>query len=75
AFRELIRSRQADLAALITAEHGKVASDAAGEVARGLEVISFKVALYEEQVARGTWRDPLYTPPGAGLPDVGTTQT
>jgi malonate-semialdehyde dehydrogenase (acetylating)/methylmalonate-semialdehyde dehydrogenase len=41
AFRELIRSRQADLAALITAEHGKVASDAAGEVARGLEVVDF----------------------------------
>ena len=28
-----------------------------------LEVISFKVALYEERVARGAWRDPLYTPP------------
>ena len=41
AFRELVRSRQADLAALITAEHGKVASDAAGEVARGLEVVDF----------------------------------
>ena len=41
AFRELVRRRQADLAALITAEHGKVASDAAGEVARGLEVVDF----------------------------------
>jgi len=41
AFRELIRARQADLAALITAEHGKVAGDAAGEVARGLEVVDF----------------------------------
>jgi malonate-semialdehyde dehydrogenase (acetylating) / methylmalonate-semialdehyde dehydrogenase len=41
AFRELVRSRQAELAALITAEHGKVASDAAGEVARGLEVVDF----------------------------------
>jgi malonate-semialdehyde dehydrogenase (acetylating) / methylmalonate-semialdehyde dehydrogenase len=41
AFRELARSRQAELAALITAEHGKVASDAAGEVARGLEVVDF----------------------------------
>ena len=28
-----------------------------------LDVISFKVALYEERLARGTWRDPLYTPP------------
>jgi len=41
AFRELVRSRQGELAALITAEHGKVASDAAGEVARGLEVVDF----------------------------------
>jgi DNA-binding transcriptional MerR regulator len=30
-----------------------------------LEVISFKVRLYEERLARGTWRDPLYTPPAA----------
>jgi malonate-semialdehyde dehydrogenase (acetylating)/methylmalonate-semialdehyde dehydrogenase len=41
AFRELIRSRHGELAALISAEHGKVASDAAGEVARGLEVVEF----------------------------------
>jgi malonate-semialdehyde dehydrogenase (acetylating)/methylmalonate-semialdehyde dehydrogenase len=41
AFRELVRQRSADLASLITAEHGKVASDAAGEVARGLEVVDF----------------------------------
>jgi len=41
AFRELVRSRQSEIAALITAEHGKVASDAAGEVARGLEVVDF----------------------------------
>ena len=41
AFRELVKSRTAELAAAITAEHGKVASDAAGEVARGLEVIEF----------------------------------
>ena len=41
AFRELVRQHQAELAALISAEHGKVASDAAGEVARGLEVVEF----------------------------------
>src|ERR1700677_1131612 len=41
AFRELVRSHATELAAAITAEHGKVASDAAGEVARGLEVIEF----------------------------------
>ena len=38
---ELVRKRVADLAARITAEHGKVASDAAGEVASGLEVVDF----------------------------------
>jgi DNA-binding transcriptional MerR regulator len=33
-----------------------------------LEVISFKVKLYEERLARGAWRDPLYTPPASGGP-------
>jgi malonate-semialdehyde dehydrogenase (acetylating)/methylmalonate-semialdehyde dehydrogenase len=41
AFRELIRSHQQELAELISSEHGKVAADAAGEVARGLEVVEF----------------------------------
>jgi malonate-semialdehyde dehydrogenase (acetylating) / methylmalonate-semialdehyde dehydrogenase len=41
AFRELVQSHRDELAARITAEHGKVASDAAGEVARGLEVVDF----------------------------------
>src|SRR5262245_32059237 len=40
-FRELVQSHRDELAARITAEHGKVASDAAGEVARGLEVVDF----------------------------------
>ena len=40
-FRNLIKANAKDLAALITSEHGKVASDAAGEVARGLEVVEF----------------------------------
>jgi len=40
-FRELVKSHTGELAALVTDEHGKVASDAAGEVARGLEVIEF----------------------------------
>src|SRR5690606_21788273 len=38
-FRELLNARRGELAALITAEHGKVLSDAAGEIARGLEVV------------------------------------
>ena len=39
--RELIDSHRGDLAAAVTAEHGKVLSDAEGEVARGLECVEF----------------------------------
>jgi malonate-semialdehyde dehydrogenase (acetylating)/methylmalonate-semialdehyde dehydrogenase len=41
AFRELLNARADELAAIITSEHGKVLSDAAGEVARGQEVVEF----------------------------------
>jgi malonate-semialdehyde dehydrogenase (acetylating)/methylmalonate-semialdehyde dehydrogenase len=40
-FRDLLDSRKEDVAAAITAEHGKVLSDAVGEVTRGLEVVEF----------------------------------
>ena len=40
-FRELLVRNQDEIAALISAEHGKVHSDALGEVARGLEVVEF----------------------------------
>ncbi|MFD1939552.1 CoA-acylating methylmalonate-semialdehyde dehydrogenase [Nonomuraea mangrovi] len=40
-FRELMDAHSDELAALISAEHGKVHSDALGEVARGLEVVEF----------------------------------
>ncbi|UJP09925.1 CoA-acylating methylmalonate-semialdehyde dehydrogenase [Microbacterium sp. KUDC0406] len=39
AFRELLNARKGELAALITAEHGKVLSDAMGEILRGQEVV------------------------------------
>ena len=39
--RELFDAHREDLARLLTAEHGKVLSDAMGEVARGLEVIEY----------------------------------
>src|SRR5216684_7380238 len=39
--RELVHERQEDIARILTAEHGKVLSDAMGEVARGLEVIEY----------------------------------
>jgi malonate-semialdehyde dehydrogenase (acetylating)/methylmalonate-semialdehyde dehydrogenase len=41
AFRQLVEDRKDDIAALITAEHGKVLADAGGEVQRGLEVVEF----------------------------------
>ena len=40
-FRDLVAGAAPDLAAAVTAEHGKVLSDAAGEVARGLDNIEF----------------------------------
>ncbi|MEV6325330.1 CoA-acylating methylmalonate-semialdehyde dehydrogenase [Nocardia sp. NPDC051787] len=40
-FRELLNARKPELAAIITAEHGKVLSDALGEVTRGQEVVEF----------------------------------
>ena len=40
-FRELLVAHAGELAELISSEHGKVTSDAAGEVARGLEVVEF----------------------------------
>ena len=40
-FRELLNERKDELAAIITAEHGKVLSDALGEVSRGQEVVEF----------------------------------
>ena len=41
AFRELVAKHADDLAKILTLEHGKVFSDAQGEVARGLDVIEF----------------------------------
>src|SRR5438045_1425115 len=41
AFREIVHARRDELAAIITDEHGKVLSDAAGEVQRGIEVIEY----------------------------------
>src|SRR6201995_3404583 len=41
AFRELLNARKGELAQIITSEHGKVVSDALGEVSRGQEVVEF----------------------------------
>jgi malonate-semialdehyde dehydrogenase (acetylating) / methylmalonate-semialdehyde dehydrogenase len=60
AFRELMASRASELAAIVTAEHGKVLSDALGEVGRGLEVVEFACGIphllkggYSEVVSTG----------------------
>ena len=60
AFREILNARKEEVAALITAEHGKVLSDALGEVTRGLEVVEFACGLphllkggYSEGVSNG----------------------
>jgi malonate-semialdehyde dehydrogenase (acetylating)/methylmalonate-semialdehyde dehydrogenase len=59
-FRELLNARKGELAAILTNEHGKVTSDALGEVARGLEVVEFATAMphlakgeYSENVSTG----------------------
>lgn len=44
-FRELLDARKGELAEIITEEHGKVVSDALGEITRGLEVVDFACGL------------------------------
>ncbi len=58
--RELLVARRDELAGLITAEHGKVLSDAAGEIARGIENVEFACGIpnllkggFTEQAANG----------------------
>jgi malonate-semialdehyde dehydrogenase (acetylating)/methylmalonate-semialdehyde dehydrogenase len=69
-FRELVESRAGAIAALITREHGKVLSDARGELTRGMEVVEFACGIPQllkgemtEEVGRGVdaWsvRQPL----------------
>jgi len=70
AFRELTVRRAQDLAEVISDEHGKVVSDALGEVQRGLEVVEFACGIphlikgeYSDQVSGGvdvfSFREPL----------------
>src|SRR6266481_8643198 len=69
-FRELLGRHEDEFAAIVTGEHGKVLSDAKGELTRGLEVVEFACGIpqllkgeYSEQVGRGidNWsvRQPL----------------
>jgi len=69
-FLELLHQHKDALAHAITAEHGKVFTDAQGEVARGIDIVEFATGIpqllkgdYTEQVATGidnwTMRQPL----------------
>jgi len=69
-FLELLNQHRDDLARMITAEHGKVFTDAQGEVTRGIEIVEFATGIpqllkgdYTEQVSTGidnwTMRQPL----------------
>ncbi|MCC2661547.1 MAG: mmsA [Arthrobacter sp.] len=58
--REILTQRKSELAAILTSEHGKVLSDAEGEISRGLENIEFATGLshmlkgeHSEQVSSG----------------------
>jgi malonate-semialdehyde dehydrogenase (acetylating)/methylmalonate-semialdehyde dehydrogenase len=58
--RELVHDRREEIAKILTQEHGKVLSDAMGEVQRGLEVIEFACGIptlmkggFSEQAATG----------------------
>ena len=59
-FRELLNARKGELAEIITSEHGKVLSDALGEITRGQEVVEFATGMphllkgyYSENVSTG----------------------
>jgi malonate-semialdehyde dehydrogenase (acetylating)/methylmalonate-semialdehyde dehydrogenase len=59
-FLELLNQHKDDLAHAITAEHGKVFTDAQGEVARGIDIVEFATGIpqllkgdFTEQVATG----------------------
>ncbi|HEY5666708.1 MAG TPA: CoA-acylating methylmalonate-semialdehyde dehydrogenase [Gammaproteobacteria bacterium] len=47
-FRQLLEARRDELAMLITQEHGKVLSDADGEVQRGIEIVEFACGVPEQ---------------------------
>ena len=70
AFRQLLHERSDDLARIVTAEHGKVVSDSAGEIARGLENVEYATGVpnllkggFSEQASTGvdvySMRQPL----------------
>ena len=59
AYRQLLDQHKAEMAAMITREHGKVAADALGEVSRGLEVVEFACGL--PQLLKGEFSENVST--------------
>jgi malonate-semialdehyde dehydrogenase (acetylating)/methylmalonate-semialdehyde dehydrogenase len=57
--RNLVDAHRRDIAALLTAEHGKVATDAQGEVARGLENLEFATGV--AHLLKGTFSEQAST--------------
>lgn len=69
-FRNLVKQHQRELAEMVSDEHGKVVSDASGEVQRGIEVVEYACGLptllkgdYSDQVSNGvdvfSFREPI----------------
>ena len=58
-FLQLLNERRDALAALITAEHGKVFADAQGEVTRGIEIVEFACGI--PQLLKGDFTDQVST--------------
>ncbi|MFT5934639.1 MAG: malonate-semialdehyde dehydrogenase (acetylating)/methylmalonate-semialdehyde dehydrogenase [Hydrogenophaga sp.] len=58
-FLELVNQRKDELARLITLEHGKVFTDAQGEVARGIDIIEFACGI--PQLLKGDFSDQVST--------------
>ena len=56
-FKALLDKHQDELAELITREHGKVFSDAKGEVMRGIEVVEFACGI--PQLFKGQYSDQI----------------
>ena len=59
AFRELVNSHAEALAEIVSDEHGKVVSDARGEVQRGLEVVEFACGIPHllKEIGRASCRE------------------
>ncbi len=58
-FLELLNQHKDDLARMITAEHGKVFTDAQGEVARGIDIVEFACGI--PQLLKGDFTDQVST--------------